>query len=307
MKFNINTGETSQSEAEQKLKNLMSKWHKVLNDIDPTDEEQLKTALILESKEKWLMKKLVTFSGGMDSLAIMLEYKDKYGPENIISLGFNYGQRHFKMENAAACRFCNDFNIKRIVLDIPIGQIGGCSLVDHSIPVTTDMSQQRSTVVPMRNAIFLMTAAAVAQVQGCDVITHGACAEDDSAYRDCRLPFFRLMEAAIQAGLTNPINGSEAINEDLMVTFRDNDTSFDISYGLIKPGKIDIKIETPLILEKKETTMARILKTYPVDIYKYSYSCYNGGEQQCGLCPACFERKHAFDVNGVVDPVGYKQ
>ena len=65
----------------------------------------------------------------MDSLAIMLEYKDKYGPENIVSLGFNYGQRHFNMENAAAVRFCNDHNIERIVLDVPIGQIGGCSLV----------------------------------------------------------------------------------------------------------------------------------------------------------------------------------
>ena len=78
------------------------------------------------------MKKLVTMSGGMDSLAIALEYKDKYGSENIVSLGFNYGQRNFKMENAAAVRFCNDFSIERIVLDVPIGQIGGCSLVDHS-------------------------------------------------------------------------------------------------------------------------------------------------------------------------------
>ena len=52
--------------------------------------------------------------------------------------------------------------------------------------------------------------------------------------------------------------------------------------------------------------MARILQTYPVDIYRYSYSCYNGGEQQCGVCPACVERKNAFKANNVVDPVGYK-
>ena len=63
--------------------------------------------------------------------------------------------------------------------------------------------------------------------------------------------------------------------------------------------------ETPLIHESKEETMARILKKYPVDIYKYSYSCYNGGAKQCGKCPACQERKHAFEVNGVIDPVGY--
>ncbi len=240
------------------------------------------------------MKKLVTFSGGMDSLAIMLEYCEKYGFGNIISLGFNYGQRHFKMENDAAERFCRDFNIKRIVLDIPIGQIGGCSLVDHSIPVTTDMAQQRSTVVPMRNSIFMMMAAAVAQVQGCDVITHGACKEDEAAYRDCRPAFFKYMQMAIQAGLTNPLVGSEDIQEDISTT------------GKLGESRIDIKIETPLIHEDKATTMARILTRFPVDIYKYSYSCYNGGAKQCGKCPACVERKAAFTANGVIDPVGYE-
>lgn len=242
------------------------------------------------------MKKLVTFSGGMDSLAIMLNYKDQYGPENIVSLGFNYGQRHFKMENAAACRFCNDFNIKRIVLDVPIHQIGGCSLVDHSIPVTTDMSQQRSTVVPMRNAIFLMLAAGVAQVQGCDVITHGACAEDYAAYRDCRSHFFNFMQAAIQAGITNPARGSEDIGADVI---------FNEKGSHIDPSRLDIMIQTPLINEKKEETMAKVLQKYPVGIYAYSYSCYNGLDKQCGKCPACVERKAAFTANNVIDPVGY--
>ncbi|MDD4109962.1 MAG: 7-cyano-7-deazaguanine synthase [Clostridia bacterium] len=240
------------------------------------------------------MKKLVTYSGGMDSLAVMLEYIEKYGAENIISLGFNYGQRHFKMENAAAERFCQERGIERIVLDVPIGQIGGCSLVDHTIPVTTDMSQQRSTVVPMRNAIFMMLAAAVAQVKGCDTITHGACREDEAAYRDCRSAFFNYMQMAIQAGITNPVKGSENIEND-------------IYGGIISKHLLDIKIETPLIFESKATTMARILKKYPVDVYKNSYSCYNGGEMQCGKCPACIERKAAFAANNVEDPVAYME
>ena len=40
------------------------------------------------------MKKLVLHSGGMDSTAMMLDYVETYGPENIISLGINYGQKH---------------------------------------------------------------------------------------------------------------------------------------------------------------------------------------------------------------------
>ena len=57
----------------------------------------------------------------------------------------------------------------------------------------------------------------------------------------------------------------------------------------------------------QKLTMARILKKYPVSIYKNSYSCYNGGAKQCGKCPACQERKHAFEVNQVLDPVGYAE
>lgn len=246
------------------------------------------------------MKKLVTHSGGMDSLAVMLEYCGKYGFGNIVSLGFNYGQRHFKMENDAATRFCTEFNIERLVLDVPLGQIGGCSLTDHSIVVTNDMSQQRSTVVPMRNSIFLMLAAAVAQVKGCDIITHGACSEDQAAYRDCRPAFFALMQAAIQAGITTPIKGSEEISKDIWQFGNTDDAQVGISVN-----KYDIRIDTPLIKEVKATTLARILRTYPVDIYKYSYSCYNGGEKQCGTCPACQERKAAFVANNVVDPIGY--
>jgi len=249
------------------------------------------------------MKKLIMHSGGGDSLAIMLEYIEQYGASEIISLGFNYGQRHFHMENAAAVAFCDDAGIERIVLDIPIGQIGGCSLVDHTIPVTTDMNQQRSTVVPMRNSIFLMLAAAVAQVRGCDVIVHGACKEDQAAYRDCRPDFFKFMEMAIQAGITQPKKGNENIVENIALVNKDKKYWGEV-IG-INDMFIDIKIQTPLIKESKSETMARILSKYPVTVYANSYSCYNGQAMQCGKCPACQERKAAFDANKVKDPVGY--
>ena len=103
-----------------------------------------------------MKKKIVLSSGGMDSLACMYEAVEEYGA-NIISVGFNYGQRHFIQENAAAERLCERFGIPRTVFDIPaLAQIGGSSLTDHSTEVTTDMSKQRTTVVPQRNAIFLI-------------------------------------------------------------------------------------------------------------------------------------------------------
>jgi len=239
----------------------------------------------------------------MDSLAMMLEVIELYGTENIISLGFDYGQRHFTMENNAATIFCAKHNIPRRVLKIGLDQIGGCSLVDSNIPVTTDMKQQRSTVVPMRNSIFLMYAAAFAQVTDCDMIFHGACAEDYSAYRDCRPTYFRLMEAAIQAGITQPKIGLENVEDDMYVNLNKSGV-----YGYNKfclPQRLDITIQTPLINQTKAETMKRILSKYPVSIYEDSYTCYNGNDLSCSKCPACVERLNAFKENNVTDPIKY--
>jgi queuosine biosynthesis protein QueC len=253
-------------------------------------------------------------SGGMDSLACALNAMREHGPENLISLGFNYGQRHFEQENKAATLFCKRYNITRKILNVDISQIGGSPLIDKTLKVTTDMTKQRTTVVPQRNAIFLLFAAAYAQENGCDEIIHGACAEDYEAYRDCRPVFFNLLEMAIQAGRTQPRAGSEDICSDIVLESKhdkiDVDDECDCLY--VKGGtvnipqhKLDIKISTPLIKYKKEETMSQILKKYPVDIYKYSYTCYNGGEIQCGRCPADIERQIAFYVNKVKDPLPY--
>jgi len=238
-------------------------------------------------------------SGGMDSTAIMLDYIDVHGADNVVSLGFNYGQRHFERENAAATRFCEKHGITRKVLEVPISQIGGCSLIDHSIDVTTDMTDQRSTVVPQRNAIFCLFAAAFAQENDCDVIAHGACIEDYDAYRDCRPVFFELLEQAIQAGRTDPIKGAENIKENMWKSGSIGDTA------LVSRDALDLRIETPLINEKKEETVKRILEKHDISVYEDSYTCYNGVEPSCGKCPACVERLQAFKANNATDPLSY--
>ena len=36
-----------------------------------------------------------------------------------------------------------------------------------------------------------------------------------------------------------------------------------------------------------------------------TWSCYKGGEIQCGRCGTCVERREAFQLAGVEDPTGY--
>ena len=107
--------------------------------------------------------------------------------------------------------------------------------------------------------------------------------EDKVAYRDCRCEFFNFIETTIQASITNPIKGSERILDDISIESRTN------NYRLPEQ-KTDIIIDTPLIYEKKEETMKRILNKYGVNVYIDSYTCYNGNELSCGKCPSCQER-----------------
>ena len=244
-----------------------------------------------------IMKKMVLHSGGMNSLSVMLDYIENYGASNILSLGFNYGQRNFNMENMAAQRLCYKYNIERIVLDVPLGQIGGSSLTNYSIDINNKNSNDQNTAVPMRNGIFLMLAASVAQVNNCDTIAVGSCIEDKENYRDGRSVFFRAMELAIQCGLTRPIRGKEYVFID---------DFYRMTYDEDERQNLDIVIDTPLINETKVQTLKRIIKRYSIDVYNESYTCYLGDTLSCGECLACQKRLKAFKTIGEIDPLSYK-
>ena len=259
---------------------------------------------ILKLQKGVKMKVVSLVSGGQDSAAVTLDMIEKYGKDNVIGLGINYGQRHFSKENEAAIKFCEQLNIPREVIEIPIYQINkGRCLTDQNVNVPDNMVRQIDTVVNFRNTILTTFAAGYALQNGFNAVALGVNADDRQNYRDCRSIFYKLLNMTLQAGMTEPKNGSNDISKDLKVDILYNDI-------YITENKLDIHLLTPIIDEYKIATVKRISNKYGVGIYKNTWSCYNGGlgqynGKQCGKCPSCVERRDSFVKNGLVDPVEY--
>ena len=61
-----------------------------------------------------------------------------------------------------------------------------------------------------------------------------------------------------------------------------------------------IKVVAPFINATKDQVVKKGLE---INVpYKYTWSCYEGGEKPCGKCGTCIDRAKAFELNGIKDP-----
>lgn len=227
------------------------------------------------------MKALVLSSGGIDSTTCLALAVEKYGKENVVCLSITYGQKHSK-EVKCAKQVADYYNAEFIQLDLSdMFDFSDCSLLAHSdkeIPhesygeqVNKTDGNPVSTYVPFRNGLFISSAAAIAISKNCDVIYYGAHSDDaaGNAYPDCSDEFNKAINDAVYIG----------------------------------SGK-KLKVVAPFIgLTKKDVVATGLKLNAP---YQLTWSCYEGGEKQCGRCGTCIDRKKAFEANGAVDPVEYK-
>lgn len=223
------------------------------------------------------MKALVLFSGGVDSTTCLGLAVDRYGKDNVVALSVSYGQKHTK-EIEAADKITKYYGVEHISLDLAkIFAYSDCSLLAHSkeeIPHESYAEQLEktqgeavSTYVPFRNGLFLASAASIAISKHCGVIYYGAHADDaaGNAYPDCSQEFHEAMRQAIYLG----------------------------------SGK-EVMIEAPFVhLNKAEVVKAGLALNVP---YEYTWSCYEGDKEPCGVCGTCLDRAEAFRRNGVEDP-----
>lgn len=231
-----------------------------------------------------MSKALVLSSGGIDSTTCLGYAIKEHGVNNVITASLYYGQKHDK-ELECARRIAEYYGVKHIEEDISnVMKYAGnvCTLVktggdishsSYSAQIAESGEGRVATYVPFRNGLLLSIAAAYADSLFPNEyveIYYGAHADDSagSAYADCSPEFANAMNEAINIG----------------------------TYG-------KITVVRPLInMNKAEVVKMGLELEVP---YALTWSCYEGGDKQCGECGTCIDRKNAFRANGVIDPVPY--
>lgn len=224
------------------------------------------------------MKKVVLLSGGLDSTTCLAVALQDCAPEEVLAVNMFYGQKHDREMNSAR-EIAKYYNVRLIELNLSdIFSMSDCSLLKHSkndIPEESYSEQLKktngcpvSTYVPFRNGLMLSAAASIAVSVGATKIYYGAHADDaaGNAYPDCSPEFTMYLNNAIYSGTGN-----------------------------------QVEIIAPFIMKNKAEIVKEGLRLKVP--YKKTWSCYEGGEHPCGKCGTCIDRKKAFEINGVKDPL----
>lgn len=223
---------------------------------------------------------VVLFSGGLDSSTCLAMAKAQ--GYNAYALSFRYGQRH-DVEIEAARRVARHLGAAgHLVLDLPLGSIGGSALTaDIDVPKDRDISVMESeipvTYVPARNTVFLSLALAWAEVLPAADIFIGVNALDYSGYPDCRPEFVEAFERMANLAI------KEAVE-----------------------GRLKMKVHAPLMRWDKARIIEEGVKL-GVD-YGLTHSCYDpdAAGLACGRCDSCLLRKKGFAEAQVEDPTRYQ-
>ena len=231
------------------------------------------------------MKAVVLVSGGLDSAVTLANAVSKYGSANVVAANITYGQVHVR-ETECAEAIADYFGVKLIKEDISsVFEYAKnvCSLMQGSDIQMNDKSYAEqiaedgspNTEVPLRNGIFLMSAASLAMSifpKEDVVVCYGAHSDDaaGSAYPDCSPEFADALDEAIRIGSRSRLHVSRPL------------------INLTKAGvvKLGLGLKVP---------------------FQLTTSCYHGGDKACSRCGTCVDRINAFKSNNVIDPIEYEE
>lgn len=201
---------------------------------------------------------VIVLSGGMDSVTLLHEYKERIA----LAVTFDYGSNHNAREIECARWQCSLLGISHIVIQLGfMAQYFHSSLLEGADAIPEGDyadANMKSTVVPFRNGIMLSIACGLAESEHLKYVLIANHGGDHAIYPDCRPEFIRSMSEAMQAGTYDGI-------------------TILAPYTHLSKGEIALKG-----LEMG------------VD-YDHTYSCYKGAEKHCGRCGTCREREEALN------------
>ena len=212
---------------------------------------------------------IIIVSGGMDSVTLLHDCKDRIA----LGISFDYGSNHNAREIPFARWHCEQLGIEHITIDLAfMPEYFKSSLLEGADAIPEGHyadENMKSTVVPFRNGIMLSIAAGIAESRGLKYVMMANHGGDHTIYPDCRPEFVKAMSEATKTG-----------------TF---------------PG---IEIVAPYT-DITKADIARRGKELGID-YSKTWSCYKGEEHHCGKCGTCVERKEALREAGIADTTIYE-
>lgn len=223
---------------------------------------------------------LSVLSGGLDSSIMTMMLVEKYGPDRVYALSYDYGQKQ-RAELDCASELTKKLNIGHKILDLGIlGEIAqpisaNISGSNVDMPTIKDVlgDPQPKTYVPFRNLILLSLTMAQAEASNASYVFTGLQVHDEYGYWDTSQRFVdSLNEVASQ-------NRTHAVK--ILAPFSQ----------LSKSEEINISLE----MNKEH-------------LLEYTLTCYDPDQNglSCGKCPSCAERIQNFAKSGIKDPIGYQ-
>lgn len=212
-------------------------------------------------------KSIILLSGGLDSVVSLGMCKDEYNVE--LALTFDYGQNSVVQELEASKKISEYYGIENKVIQLPFLKditknsfVGGVGELPISELGTKESA--KSVWVPNRNSLFLNIAGSFADAYGYTHIIFGANKSEGLTFPD------------------NTIEFVDSINKNF-------------KYSTLN----GVKVFAPLInYDKLEIVKQALDIKVPLEMV---YSCYKGGEKNCGVCESCTHLKRALLENSAYE------
>lgn len=198
------------------------------------------------------MKSVILLSGGLDSTVCLKRAVDDSAA--FVALTFDYGQKAAAREIESAQKICSLYSVPHRVISLPfLANLGDCALTaeNRAVPEFDPAeSDFKSLWVPNRNGLFVNIGACFAEALTCDTVVAG----------------FNLEEARLF-----PDNSPEFINA----------TNRALQFSTI--SGVRLFSYTAHLTKKQIVALGREIGA-PIEL---TWSCYGGGEHQCGKCRSC--------------------